>query len=304
MVNGRVGIYLLLLLVPLFWGGAFGVTKHVLTELPPLTASALRFFIAGLLMAGWALWREEWNWRSVGGSWLGLLGLGASGILGYNLFFAVGIQYTSAINAALVVVINPVTTALIAVLFLGERWSWRLGLGIVLSMTGVLTVITRGDLTALQSISLNKGELLMLGAVASWTTYTSLGKIVMRRVSPTMTTVVSTLLGTGMLFLASLTETGWERVPRISGQVVAELLYLAMFASFIAFLLYNIGVRKIGASKASSYINLMPVNALWIAAVFYGETITVPQVVGMLFVVSGVFITTRAPGEQSKNEGK
>jgi drug/metabolite transporter (DMT)-like permease len=291
-----------MLFVPLFWGGAFGVTKHVLTELPPLTASAVRFLMAGLLMAGWAAWRGEWNLRSVRGSWLGLIGLGATGVLGYNLFFAVGMQYTSAINGALVVVINPVTTALVAVLFLGERWSWRLGLGIVLSLTGVLTVITRGDPTALQSISLNKGELLMLGAVASWTTYTSLGKIVMRRVSPTMATVVSTLLGTGMLVLASLTETGWKSVPQVSGQVAAELLYLAVFASFVAFLLYNIGVREIGASKASSYINLMPVNALWIAAVLYGEVITLPQVVGMLFVVSGVFVTTRAPGGQ-KNGG-
>lgn len=294
MAKNRVGIYLLMLLVPLFWGGAFGSTKHVLTELPPLTVAAFRFLCAGLLMTFWTIRRGEWDWKSVRDSWPGLLGLGATGILGYNALFNIGMQYTSAINGALVIVINPVTTSLVAVLFLGERWSLRQGLGAVISAVGVLIVITRGDLSTLLSLSLNRGELLLLAAVATWTTYAILGKIVMRQIAPTLATAVSMLTGSLMLLIASLPEKGWAKLPDVSFQVAAELIYLAIFASFIAFLIFNMGVREIGAGKASAYINLMPVNAVLIAALLYGETVTWPHVVGMVFVMSGVLLTTRS----------
>ena len=283
-----------MLLVPLFWGGAFGSTKHVLTELPPLTVAAFRFLCAGLLMTLWTIWRGEWDWSAIRASWPGLIGLGATGILGYNALFNIGMQYTSAINGALVIVINPVTTSLVAVLFLGERWSLRQGLGAVISAVGVLIVITRGDLSTLLSLSLNRGEMLLLAAVATWTTYAILGKIVMRRISPTLATAVSMLTGSLMLLIASLPEKGWAKLPDVSFQVAAELIYLAIFASFIAFLIFNMGVREIGAGKASAYINLMPVNAVLIAALLYGETVTWPHVVGMIFVMSGVLLTTRS----------
>jgi drug/metabolite transporter (DMT)-like permease len=297
-------MYLLMLLVPLFWGGAFGSTKHVLTELPPLTVAAIRFLCAGLLMSLWTVWRKEWEWDVISQSWLGLLGLGAVGIFGYNAFFNIGMQYTSAISGALVVVINPVTTSLVAVLFLGEKWSARQGLGALLSLIGVLTVITRGDLSALLSLSLNKGEVILLGAVATWTLYTSLAKIVMRHISPIMATAVSMVTGGLMLFAASLSENGWEKLPGLSFQVMAELFYLAIFASFIAFLLFNMGVREIGAGKASAYINLMPVNAVLIAALLYGETVTWTHGLGMCFVMSGVYLTTRSTMRSAKADEK
>ena len=289
-----------MLFVPLFWGGAFGATKHVLTEVPPFTVSAFRFLTAGILMAGWAVSRSEWDWKPVRENWPGLLILGATGVLGYNACFAIGMQYTTAINAALVVVINPVTTSIVAVLLLGERLSMRLGMGVLLSLMGVLIVVTRGDWTTLLTLSLNKGELWMLGAVVSWTTYTSLAKVVMRRVPATMATTASTLAGAVMLWLASLSESGWTKLSGVSFQVASELIYLAIFPSFVAYLLFNRGIREIGASKASAYINLMPVNAVFIAALFYGEAVTLTHVLGMLLVMSGVLLTTRAPGGKAK----
>ncbi len=303
-LNKAATIYFILLLVPLFWGGAFGATKHVLSELPPLTASAVRFLLAGLLLAGWLTIRREWDWAAIKENWLGLTGLGLSGVLGYNYFFAVGLQYTSAITGALVVVINPVTTAIIAVLFLGEKWSVRLGLGIVISLVGVLTVITRGNYAALAALSLNYGECLLFGAVASWSTYTLLGKVVMKKVGASLATTVSTLIGTVFLMLISLGEAGWGRLPQVSGQVMAELVYLAVFATVVAFILFNVGISRIGASKASAYINLMPVNAMLIAWAVYGETVTAMHLAGMVLVVTGVALTTRAPAAGPDSKGK
>ncbi|WP_371372332.1 DMT family transporter [Sporomusa aerivorans] len=303
-VKKDTAIYLILLLVPLFWGGAFGSTKHVLSELPPLTTSAARFLLAGILLAAWLTIRREWNFAAIKENWLGLTGLGLTGVLAYNYFFAVGLQYTSAITAALVIVINPVITAIVAVTVLGEKWSARLGLGIILSLAGVLTVITQGNWAALAGLSLNYGECLLFGAVAGWSTYTLLGKVVMKKVGALLATTVSTLIGAVFLVIISLQEAAWQRLPGLSGQVMAELVYLAVFATVVAFILFNVGISRIGASKASAYINLMPVNAMLIAWAVYGETVTAMHLAGMVLVVTGVALTTRAPGAKADESGK
>jgi len=285
-------IYVVMLLVPLFWGGAFATTKHVVSELPPLTAAALRFGLAGLLMAGWLVARGGWDWPLIRRRWLGLTALAVTGIFLYNIFFSIAMQYTSAINGALVVVVNPVTTALVAVTLLGEAWSWRLGAGLALSFVGVLITITQGSVTVLTSMAFNYGDLLLVGGVISWTTYTSLGKIVMREVPAMLATTVSTLIGSLLLAIASLPEHGWHKVTSMSSQTAAEMVYLILFATIAAYVLFNLGIRQIGASRASAYINLMPPNAIWIAAVLYGEKVTLIHLFGAALIVSGVLLIT------------
>jgi drug/metabolite transporter (DMT)-like permease len=285
-------IYFILLLVPLFWGGAFGTTKHVVTEVPPITVAALRFLLAGLLMTVWVAARDGWNWAPVRRRWGGLLLLGITGVLGYNYFFTVGIQYTSAINAALVVVVNPVTTAIVAVTLLGEPWSWRLVAGVTLCFLGVLTTISKGSLALLSSLTFSSGDLFMVGAVISWTAYTTVGKVVMKDVPPLLATSASTVAGSFMLLAASLTEDGWALIPAVSTQVAWEIAYLVVFPTVVAFFLFNVGIKRIGASRASAYINLMPVNAIWIAAVLYGETVTLAHLAGAALIIGGLLLIT------------
>jgi len=288
-------IYFILLLTPLLWGGAFGATKHVVTELPPMTASAVRFLLAALILIPWAVLRGEWSWSSLRRHWLALTLFGGSGVFLYNYFFATGLKYTSAITGALIVVVNPVITALIATMFLGEVWNRRLGFGVLLSLCGVLVVISQGDFSQFARQSLGKGELLMLGGMFSWSAYTLIGKLVLRSCRPLFATTASTLIGALLLFAASLAEGSWHLVPHISLQSKLELVYLAVFATVLAFILYNIGISRIGASRASAYINLMPVCAVFIAWALYGETVTAMHGLGMLAVVSGVFLTTQSP---------
>lgn len=288
----RNTIYLLMLFVPLFWGGAFGTTKHVVTEIPPLTTAAVRFFLAGLLMTAWVAYRGGWDWAPIRRRWPGLLLLAVTGVFFYNVFFNVGMKYTSAINGALVIVVNPVTTALVAVTLLGEAWSWRLGAGLALSFLGVLVTITKGSLAVLASLSFSYGDLLMIGGVASWTAYTTIGKIVMKDVPPLLATSVSTLAGSVVLLAATLFEDGWSRLPAVSAQTAAEMVYLVIFPTVVAFFLFNTGIKRIGASRASAYINLMPVNAIWIAAVFYGETVTLAHLAGAVLIIGGLLLIT------------
>lgn len=287
--------YIILLIVPLFWGGAFGSTKHVLTELPPLTASALRFMIAGVLLMLWSGYRKELKWEPIQQNFFTLLSLGATGVFFYNYFFATGLQYTSAINGALVVVVNPVFTALIACLFMGEARSWRIVLGVCLSLIGVSLVVSKGDLTFLTHLSVGVGEQYLFGAVASWVAYTLIIKKATRNMGASLVTAVSTILGAVMLLVVSVfSEAAWDKTLSLSTQVTWEIIYLAVFATVVAFLVFNWGIQRIGATKTSAYINLMPVNALWIAVLFYGESISAYHLIGMALTIAGVFITTQS----------
>ena len=291
-------IYIILLLMPLFWGGAFGATKHVLLELLPLTASALRFMIAGLLMLLWCAWRKELEWQPIKKNFLSLLALGTTGVFFYNYFFATGLQYTTAISAALIIVVNPVFTACIASLFMGEARNWRTLMGVTLSLLGVSLVVSKGNLGILTQMSIGIGETYLFGAVASWVIYTLIVKKMARTMGASLLTAVSTMIGAVMLLIYSIiTEHQWSKVLSLSNQTALEMLYLSVCATVVAYLLFNWGIQRIGATKASAYINLMPVNALWIAVIFYGETISAYHLVGMALTIGGVFITTQSKVE-------
>jgi len=292
--SGVMKTYIILLLVPLFWGGAFGATKHVLTELSPLTASALRFVIAGLLMVMWSGWRKELHWELIKKNFAGLFALGAIGVFLYNYFFATGLQYTSAVTGALVIVVNPVFTACFASVFMGETRNWRTFAGVILSLIGVSLVVSKGDLNVFANFSVGIGEQYLFGAVASWVAYTLLTKKLTNTLSASLVTTVSTAIGAVILLAASVIEEDqWGRVVSLSNQTMLEILYLAIFATIVAFLVFNWGIQRIGATKASAYINLMPVNALWIAVLLYGETISAYHLIGMSLTIAGVLITTQ-----------
>ena len=286
--------YIILLLVPLFWGGAFGTTKHILSELGPLTTSVLRFMIAGFIMIAWSAWRGQLVWASIKRNFFGLLALGATGVFSYNYFFATGLQYTSAITAALIIVINPVFTTCIASFFMGEAWNWRTIVGVVISLLGVSLVISKGDLSVLTHMSIGIGELYLFGSVASWVAYTLIVKKVTRTMENGAMTSVSTMMGAMMLLLISIIkEEQWSSVMHVSNQTMIEIVYLAVCSTVFAFLIFNWGIQRIGATKASAYINLTPINAALIAVFLYGEKISTYHLIGMAVTIAGVLITTR-----------
>lgn len=292
--------YFVLLLVPLFWGGAFGAGKHVVMEIPPYTTAAIRYGIASLCLAVWLSAVRGWDWRLMKQRWLGLLLLSLLGIVAYNCFFYVGLQYTTATNGALISATHPVFTAIMASIFLGEVWSIWLAWGTLLSLAGVLLVISGGSWESLRSFSFNPGDLWLFCSVASWVTYGIVGKIVMKGIPPLLVTTVTTIVGTMPLFALVWWEGGWPSLSQLSGQIFVELLYMGVFASVIAMVLWNEGISRIGASKTSAYMNLVPINAMWIAALFYGESIHWAQLVGMFLVIAGVILTSRSPQRQSR----
>ena len=114
----------------------------------------------------------------------------------------------------------------------------------------------------------------------------------MRGVSPLLTTMSMTVLGTVFLAGLSLYEDGWGKVGAFSLQGWIEMLYMVICGTLIGYIVFNKGVEELGASKASMYLNLTPIVATSISVVLYGAAVTWQQIAGMIIVLIGVYIAT------------
>lgn len=289
--------YLLLVLVPIFWGGAFVAAKFVVHQLPPFTVATIRFALATFCLLPLMYYqdREKKNWlRKEDLS--GLLILGLTGIFGYNALFFCGLQFTSATNGSLIVATNPIITLLLSAIFLSERISWSKALGIIISFTGVIFVITNGKISGILQANYNIGDLMLLGAPLCWAVYSIVGKRVMAKYSPLASTTYACGFGTLMLLpfsLYELSQKGFGILGQASFLGWLAIVYMAVFASVLGFVWWNKGVEKIGASRTSIFTNLVPVSAVVLAFLLLGEQITGGDILGAGLVIAGVYLTTK-----------
>ena len=160
--------YLLLMLTVLFWSGNMVVGRGARGDIPPLTFSFWRWFIAFLFILPLALPHLNAQWPLLKKGWRPLLVLGLLGVGGYNTFAYLALQYTTATNATLLNSFIPVATIAISWAFLGKHLRRAEGIGVLVSLCGALTIVSRGDPAVLAHLNLNVGDVWMLVAVLDW----------------------------------------------------------------------------------------------------------------------------------------
>lgn len=286
-----------LLFIMTVWGSTFVVTKAAIAELPPLTLAFARVAIGALVLLPFALLRHRRS-AVTGLPWPALVMLGIVGVALYYMAFNMSLQYTSATQGALVQSCIPAMTALIAVLWFGERASRTRTVGIALSVIGVLIVFSgaadqsdqsnhAGDSTAALL-----GNLLMFATVIAWGLYTSLAKRV-AAFDPVVTTACITGIGAILLLPAALYELSLSGrgLPQLSLNAWVSVLYLGVLASGAAYMLYNNALRHMDASEVGVYTNLIPVVGVITGLVVLRDPLSMRAVVGGIVVMAGVWIT-------------
>jgi len=275
------------------WGGTWIAGRVVAQELTaPLAVPAFRFLLAGLVLAGVALASEGRIPRPQTGSEWGIVtGLAVTGIFIYALCFFYGLKYITAGRGALVVALNPVLIALAAWFFGQERMTPRKLAGVVIAMTGCLTVVGNGDPLALLQGAVGTGEWLILGCALCWTAYTFIGRGATKTLSPLAATLWASLLGALLLGITALVQGGNE-LAEWSWRVWASVLFLAIGGTALAFTWFADGVKQLGAARASIFINLVPVFAVLQAAVLLNERLGLAVLTGGLLVIAGVWLTS------------
>lgn len=284
-----VSPYLLLVLTTLFWSGNFVLARSVRLDVPPLGLSFWRWALAAALLLPFV-------WRTMVRDWplvranLGLVILLALlGVTGFNTFVYLGVQTTTASNAVLLQSVIPLLIILLSWLLLGVSITLAQGLGIALSLAGVLVIVTRGEPGRLLQLALVEGDLWVLAAVVSWALYS----VFLRRLPAGLggLTLLGYTVAIGVLAILPLYlgETLGGRTMMLEPVTIGSVLYVAVFPSLVAYLFWNRAVGEVGPNRAGQFIHLMPVFGSLLSVLLLGERLYAYHLAGILLVALGIY---------------
>ncbi len=285
--------HLLLALTALFWAAHWIVARAVVPHASPAGMAFWRWAAAIVLLApfaGPALVRE---WPSIRRAWRPILFFGTCGTVVYNTIGYFGIRHTTATNALLFQSVTPGIIPLFAWVLFRERLRPLTAAGLALSFTGVVALVSRLSLQNLLSFDLNPGDLWLLANVALWSIYTVCVRWKPRGIGNFAFMLAVMLAGmlTGLPAYLLDVAAGGRMEP--SAGVVLGILYLAAFPSILCYVMWNIGVAKVGPAKAGAYLHLIPLAGVFMAMFFLGESLEVHHIVGLALILSGVWLASR-----------
>ncbi|MDX6151424.1 DMT family transporter [Marinococcus sp. PL1-022] len=285
--------YIMLIMVVFFYSGNILVGKAI-NELPPFTIAFFRLMIAFLCIVPLG-WKSAWKAKNI--FWahrLPLIVLTVTGVTFFNTFIYGALQFTSSTNVSVLETIIPAVTVLLSTYILKERLRFIQWIGVVLSIVGALWVVMNGRLFAIAEMNWNAGDGIMVGAIACWSIYSIAVKRYMHLFPPYGVLLVMT--GISIIILVPFITAEWLflGVPSFTlSEQLPSLAYLGLFPGFIALLFYNRAVDQLGASKASVFLNFLPVVTMAGAVLWLEETLTPAKVIGALIVIAGVLLTTQ-----------
>jgi len=228
--------YVLLVLATLFWGGNFALGKAVSGSIPPMTLSYVRWTEALIFFLPLA-WSEFKKYKAdLYKNWLTFASLGITGVVGFNMCVYLSVQYTTAINAALINSFAPIVVSLLSIIFLSEKFTFKQGIGMAISLGGVIWIIARGNWQKLISLTFNRGDMIMIIAVLLWGIYNIVlkkkGKIVPLK-TLFIASIIYGLIFTWPLLIYENAQIGLVWVSQLTGIHYLSLLYFGIFPTIL-----------------------------------------------------------------------
>ena len=286
--------YLLLSLTSLFWSLNWVIGRAIVGHVSPLALTFIRWLVAVAVMMpfAWPGIRRHWpiirrHWKAI--AWIGFWGTGL-----HNAFAYVGLQYTTATNGVILNSAIPVMIILLGWLIYRETISGRQAVGVTVSVVGILAIVCRGDPSVLATLSLNKGDLILLVGMAFWAAYT-----VLLRMKPEGLPGLTLLACCGcvglmlLLPLAAFEMLFLDGRVELSAATISAMLYVGIFPSFVGYVFWNRGVAEVGPNVAGIFVHLMPAFGALLAWLFLDERIYLFHIVGIALILAGIALTTR-----------
>ncbi|GAB4257182.1 MAG: DMT family transporter [Deferrisomatales bacterium] len=286
--------YLFVNAATLLWSGNVVLGRFLRHAVGPWTLAGLRAAVASCLFL-WLLRRR----RGAGGAagrreWLLALAMALTGVVGFQVLVYAGLRHTTALNAGIMNATGPLITLWLSRVLLSQGLRPRQVVGALLSLVGVGVVVSGASWEALRTFRFNPGDVLVLAAVLLWGLYSVAGRLALRTQSTLWVAGVSTVAAVPLLAGPAALE-WWAAPPSWNLGRVLAVLYIGVGPSFLAFLAWNEGVRRIGPTGAMAFYNTLPLYTGLLGAAALGEWPGAGQILGGALVVAGCLLAAVGP---------
>jgi drug/metabolite transporter (DMT)-like permease len=282
----------MLIIATSIWGSAFIGGKFATQDFAPISVAFFRFFGASIILLPLLFIKKQWPKEIKLKDWILFFLLGLTGIFLYNIAFFMATKYTTIIKSSLFIGSNPIIIAILSGLFLRETITKKHIIGLISAILGALYIIINGDFAGFYSLGFQRIDWILLLAVLCWASYSVLGKVSMMKYTPLQSTTFGCVIGTLLLFPFAVFSTSITEIQNASLSTWLWLIEMAVLVTVVSFLMWNNGIKHVGASKAALFINFMPLSAVLMAAIFLNETVSVHHIIGAIFIFTGVYVGT------------
>ena len=286
--------YFMLVCATLFWAGNFMVGKFAFfSNVPPMSLVFVRWSLVWLLLLPFT-YKEIIKYKEVIFKNLPLLLFLALTSVGlFNSFTYLSLVHTQVINASLFNTAIPAIIILLCFIFKIEKTNKYQILGLIISVLGILSIITKLNLEILLSLSFNKGDLIMIGGVISWGLYSSFLK--KKKFTLPLLTLVHVLCTFGLIFIFPQFMFEFSQGQRINFNIelIYILIFLALFPSIGSYYCWAGAVSIIGANRAGIFLSLIPLFSTIMAIFFYNEQFKFFHLIGAILIIIGLFLSNK-----------
>ena len=294
LANNNYKAYFLLTLTALFWSGNFIVGKAAsIYEIPPFSLNFYRWLFAFIILLPFTykeiIENKNYILENIGF----FIILGITSITIFNSIVYYSLYHTQVISGVLMISTIPVWIMFIASLLKIEKTNIFQIIGVILSLTGVICIITKADFELVRNLDFNKGDLSMVIAMFSWAIYSALLKKKTYKVSQIALLEVIIICGFVFLIPVYFIEMSLGYKVVLKTPFILTLTYVVLFPGIIAFLFWIKGIGFIGANRAGVFLHLMPIFGAIMAMIIFKEKFMFYHILGAIFIVSGITLSNK-----------
>ena len=286
--------YILLILTTLFWSGNFIVGKSASTyEIPPFSLNFYRWLFAGLILLPFTIKeiikKKDYILNNVGF----FIILGVTSITIFNSTVYYSLYYMQVISGVLMISTIPVWIMFISSILGIEKTNRFQIFGVILSLLGVLFIITKSDLEVIKNLAFNRGDLIMASGMFAWALYSALLKKKTYEIS--QITLLEVVIITGLFFLIPIyvLEMNLGNPIIIGKPFILTLSYVVLFPGLASFFFWIKGIDIIGANRAGVFLHLMPVFGSIMAIILFDEKFMIYHLLGAIFIIAGITLSNK-----------
>jgi drug/metabolite transporter (DMT)-like permease len=293
-MNNNFKAYLMLILCAFFWSGNFIVGKFAtLYEVPPLTLNFLRWLIVWIILIPFTFRDILMNFKAIKKNFYSILLMSVTSISVFNSVVYYSLNFTQVLNGALMISTIPVLIVFISFLFKTEKINSSQILGLVLSIIGVATIVTRLDFGKLLNLDLNKGDLWLLVAMLSWAVYSTM--LITHKTGLKYLSFMAVIVSIGLIFLFPqfLFELNNHQLIKLNIPVILITSYVVFFAGIGSYILWNKAVVIVGPNKAGIFLHLMPIFSSFMAIFLLNEKLMNFHIIGAVIIFIGIYLSSK-----------